>query len=52
MAGLLEAEGAAFDVAGFVLGLFIEEDRPAHAGESVDYQGPQRRDDENGWFIG
>jgi hypothetical protein len=52
MTALLRFKSCAVALAGFVLSLVIEEDRPAHAGESLDYRGPQRRDDENGWFIG
>jgi hypothetical protein len=52
MTALLRFKSCALEAVGWLLSLVIDEDRPAHAGESLDYQGPQRRDDENGWFIG
>ncbi len=51
MTALLRFRSCAIAIADWLLSLVIEEDRPAHSGESLDYQGPQRRDDESGWWV-
>lgn len=52
MTALLRFKSCPLAIAGWILGLFIEEDRPAHDHETLDYQGPRRDDDESGWWIG
>ena len=52
MTALIRFRSCALAVADFIIGLFIEEDRPAHSGESIEYRGPERDEDENGWFVG
>ena len=51
MTALIRFRSCALAVADFIIGLFMEEDRPAHANESVEYRGPERDEDERNWWV-
>ena len=51
MTALLRFKSCALAVAGYIIGLFIAEDRPAHANESIEYRGPERDEDADRWFL-
>ena len=50
MTAFIRFRSCAIAVADFILGMFLEEDRPAHDHESTDYTGPTRNDGGSWWI--
>jgi hypothetical protein len=51
MTALLRFKSCAVALADWLLSMVIEEDRPAHANESMEYRGPDRDEDERNWWV-
>ena len=51
MTALLRFKSCALAIADFIIGMFMEEDRPAHDHESIEYSGPERDEKDGAWWI-